>query len=206
MNTLENAKAPRTIYIACVALLAIALFAAPVVDAQDAKKEKKDKVQYVIRLAGHVAMSGQAGGMGDKIDIAISGFTTKDQRQKLYEILATEGSDSLVKAIQGSEELGWVKTPRGRHTLRYVYKFKQEGKTLIIAATERPLGYGEVMRSDRSVDYNVSMLQLAVDEKGKWVGGVAPAMEIFWNEKEDRMDTKMLSQGLIAVQGIREVK
>jgi hypothetical protein len=206
MKALENAKAPRTIYIAFVALLAVALFAAPVVDAQDAEKEKKDKAKYAIRLAGHIAMSGQAGGMGDKVDIAISGFTTKEQRQALFETLATEGSDALVKAIQESEDLGWVRTPRGRHTLRYVYKFKQEGKTLIIAATDRPLGYGEVMRSDRSVDYNISMMQLAVDEKGKWVGGVAPAMEIFWNEKEDRMDTKMLSQGLIAVQGIREVK
>ena len=122
----------------------------------------KEKVQYKLRLAGHIAMSGQAGPMGDKIDIAISGFTTKEQRQALFETLAKEGSDALVKAIQDSDDLGWVKTPRGRHTLRYVYKFEQDGKTLIIAATDRPMGYGEVMRSDRSVDYNVSMLSLYV--------------------------------------------
>jgi hypothetical protein len=206
MNRLKNLGAPGAIFIALVAVLTVASLAAPAVDAQDAKKEKKEKVRYELRLAGHVAMSGQAGPMGDKIDIAISGFTTKEQRQTLYETLAKDGSDALVKAIQESEDLGWVKTPRGRHTLRYVYKFKQNGNTLIIAATDRPLGYGEVMRSDRSVDYNVSMLQLAVNEKGKWTGGVAPAMEIFWNEKEDRLDTKLLSQGLIAVQGIREVK
>ena len=75
----------------------------------------------------------------------------------------------------------------------------------IIVGTDRPLGYKEVSQQARSLEYNVSLVQLKKDEEGKWTGAFAPAEKLSWNEKTASFKAESWQTKPTMLMGIREL-
>jgi hypothetical protein len=133
---------------------------------------------------------GQAGSMAGKsfgIAIYVTSWTTDQQVQDYITTLREQKADGLVKAMDKTEDVGRV-SPTG-----YVgsgYRFARFRKTAngglhIVLATNRPMGFGEVYNSGRSMDYPFSITVLDVDKDGKGTGQLAPLCKLKFNKKNE---------------------
>lgn len=124
------------------------------------------------------------------VQVNITRWTTAEERDALFVQLVENGQPALVKALQDSEETGWVinrSTPttsaatraaRGTmapsYRLRYAWQHDLGGgKRRIVAALDRPIGFAEASSQPRWRDYDVTLIILDVDEKGSGEGQIA---------------------------------
>jgi len=131
---------------------------------------------------------GQAGAVAGKsfgVTIYITGWTTDQQVQDYIATLKKDGPDGLVKAMEKTDDVGRV-SPTG-----YVgsgFRFARSRPTAnggfhIVMVTNRPMSFGEVYNSGRSVDYQFGIVVLDVDKDGKGTGQLAPVCKIKFNKK-----------------------
>jgi len=130
-----------------------------------------------IYRARAVAMGAGAAGA---LEIHVTRWTTDDERQALANTLVQKGQEEFVKELRKQDETGWSRTQGGRGMrgepsvrMRYAFEFTQaDGSRVLILVTDRPLGFGEVMRASRSSEYDVSaiVLEMKKGDDGKETG------------------------------------
>jgi hypothetical protein len=133
---------------------------------------------------------GQAGAWSGKsfgVNVYVTGWTTDQQVQDYLAALKAGKSDGLAKAMDKTEDVGRV-SPTGfvGYGFRFA-RFKQtaNGGLHIVLVTNRPMNFGEVYNSGRSVDYQFSVTVLDVDKSGKGTGQLAPVCKIKFNKKNE---------------------
>jgi hypothetical protein len=137
--------------------------------------------RYRGRLA---AMSGPAGGQTTWITLHADAWTSDDVVLRLAGILAEEGQKALMSAMSEIEPPGWVRIgDNTRYHLRVVRRLEREDGTVVIRGyTDRPVQFGEIIRSTRSRDYTLGMVELVLDAEGSGGGGIIPAAQISFTD------------------------
>jgi hypothetical protein len=188
-------------YLVALCLLAVAWGPAA---APSVAKEKK-KPEILERYQAN-ALSATQSRMA-RVDIAISRWTTPEQREGLLKILIEEGSPGIAKALQKQEEAGFILIDKKRQTLRYAWQWPQEeGGRVLILATDRPIAYGEAARQARSLRYNVSLIQLRLDKDGTGDGVLALAVEMEVNEEKRQLEIKHAATQPIRLGSVKPVE
>jgi hypothetical protein len=121
---------------------------------------------------------GQSTQMGKtfNVTIHIQEYSTPEERQALIDAFNAAGSKGLFNALDKMPAKGRIAITG---TLGYDIHFARrlptdEGFKLRIV-TSRPINFGEAWYNGRSVDYNLSMLELDLNkETGKGVGTLIP--------------------------------
>ncbi len=128
-------------------------------------------------------------GASSNLDIVIYEWTTPEERQALLQTFVDGGSDKLYDALQDQDEKGYVKAPRTlAYDMKYAFQFEVEGKRRIVLATDRPLGFIELTRASRSLDYNVSLIVFEVDaETGEGEGFAMGGVELSVDKETGRI-------------------
>jgi len=146
----------RRFFTIIVAVVAIG-FAAPALT--------QDQEERYAGLAQHLGTgpSGQT-----PIQIVITRWSSIEETQKLVDILVKDGHEKFSEALGDTEETGFLRFP-GANTrfpsvrLHLARQFQDGDKRTIMLGTPRPLGYLETVRGDRSLDYDLTILQLEFD-------------------------------------------
>jgi hypothetical protein len=133
---------------------------------------------------------GQAGTVAGKsfgLNIYITGWTTNQQVQNYISALKEKGPDGLVSAMEKTADVGRL-SPSGfvGSGFRFArYRPTANGGLHIVMVTNRPMSFGEVYHSGRSMDYQFGIVVLNVDKDGKGSGQLAPVCKIKFNKKNE---------------------
>ncbi|MCC7308237.1 MAG: hypothetical protein IT173_11780 [Acidobacteria bacterium] len=132
--------------------------------------------------------------ISEPFKMIVTGETSQADAARYLSVLKSEGQDKLLDAID-SNDLGSFSLGNSvGHDLLAVIVDKDGGDTRIRAVFQRWLGFGELRRGLRSVDYPFGYVEIRVDPKtGKGMGTFIPAAKIkFNNSGENGRDTVVI--------------
>ena len=115
------------------------------------------------------------------IDLRIFEYSPAADQAVLMEAFRADGSQGLANALDKMSSKGRMAiTGTIGYDVNYIRKFIQpDGTEIIRFVTDRPVRFGEAWASTRSMDYNISLLQIVVKKggsKGQITGTLMPAV------------------------------
>jgi len=123
-------------------------------------------------------IGGPRGAVIDFFTLTIESYTPDDRVQNLLDVLKRDGQDGLMKAV-GKEKRGALQIGSGlSRDINEVWVAPTEEGRKITALSERWLGFGELRRGARSVDYPFTYIELYVEDEGKAEGSLIPAARV----------------------------
>ena len=161
---------------ACLSLLLfLVLLSPPASDAQSRSAGRSSKEVYRGNI---IYFGGPRGAITDFFTLTIDSLTPDDRVQNLIDVLKRDGQDGLLKAVgrdkKGSIQIGG----RLAHDLNEVWITPTEEGRKIMALSERWVGFGELRRGARSLDYPFTYIELYVEDDGKVEGSLIPAARV----------------------------
>lgn len=163
-------------------LLAVtALFAAAVLISEDEKP---------IETFTCFAANMQRGSAG-VIDINIYRWSTDQEREMLLTTLQEKGRDALVDALMSIRpRVGYMRTPNSiGYDLFYARNNAQpDGSRRIVVATNRRVAFNEARNNTRSMQYQLTAIEIHLDKDGKGEGKMQPAAKISWDAKAKKIE------------------
>jgi hypothetical protein len=122
---------------------------------------------------------GPRGTVSTTFTLTITNYTPPAEVDKFVSILQRGGQDDLMKAIH-NEKCGTIQLDSqvGRDiNAAWISTDEEEGRKLTILF-ERWVGFGELRRGARSLDYPFTYMELYLDDQGKGEGSLIPAARI----------------------------
>lgn len=173
--------------------------------AGDGLSPAQDDSLTFLATAQHV---GTGAGGQTAVSFTFTRWSTVDERDALEEILIANGMQALADALRTAPEVGFVRAPTLQATgwrLRYANMFRMEdGKRLIRAATDRPISFVEAMeRRVMNWDFNVTLIELIVDDDGNGEGTLYAGVEFTYDEETDSLKAKSLSSQPVRLTNVR---
>lgn len=128
-------------------------------------------------------------GRSATVDINVTRWTTDEERDALFAVLADEGQQGLIKLLKKQEETGWIRvtgpSQRGSMTtfpserFRYAREIAMEdGSRRVVLALDRPISMYEATRRPRWRDYDMTLLVMDLDSEGKGAGQLAIGVQL----------------------------
>src|SRR5262245_43708696 len=158
-----------TLALLCVALIALCPLPSNAQGKSARKEVYRGNITYI---------DGPRGVFTDFFTLTIESYTPDERVQNLLDVLKRDGQDGLLKTI-GKEKRGTIQIGRGlARDLNEVWIASTEEGRKITALSERWLGFGELRRGARSVDYSFTYLEFYVEDDGKVEGSLIPAARV----------------------------
>lgn len=156
-----------------------------------------------------LAQSTTAGLEGQaRINIQITRWSTDEEADHLTEVLLEQNMEALSQALRDQPEVGHIRVPGEAGTgwrLRYAEQYRDGGKRYIILATDRPIDFWEaVERPMPQWNYQVSLIELALDANGEGEGAVAVGVEFGVDAETGTLLVKHLGASLIRLVSVRK--
>jgi hypothetical protein len=124
------------------------------------------------------------------IDINITRWTTDEERQRLFEVLAEKGQRALVREMRRQPETGWIRvvsagrrgevnTRMPSERLRYARQIPLEnGGRRIILAFDRPITMSEAVNQPRWRNFDVTVFFIDLDAENVGEGQLAIGVQL----------------------------
>jgi hypothetical protein len=111
------------------------------------------------------------------VTVHIDEYSTPEERQILIDAFNTSGSQGLYNALDKMSSRGHIAvTSTLGYDIKYARRIPFEEGFKIIVVTNRPINFREAWNSGRSMDYNLSYLEMTLNkETGKGTGTLIPA-------------------------------
>ncbi len=123
-------------------------------------------------------IGGPRGAVTDFFTLTINNITPEAEVTRLLELLKRDGQDKFWDAV-AKEKRGTIQIGSGlSRDLNAVWVTQTEDGRKISAVAERWLGFGELRRGARSVDYPFTYIELYVQEDGDVEGTLFPAARV----------------------------
>lgn len=140
--------------------------------------------------------------------IQVTRWSSPDERDALEEILVADGMQALAQALRDAPAVGFIRAPSIQATgwrLRYAMMYDGgNGKRIIRVATDRPISFAEAMqRRNATWDFNVTLIELVVDEEGNGEGTLMAGVEFSYDEANDTLGLKSLSSQPVRLNNVR---
>jgi hypothetical protein len=168
--------------IAAMGLLAVtALFTAGVLISEDEKP-----IETLTCFAANMQR-----GNASVIDIAIYRWSTDQEREMLLTTLQEKGRDALIDALMKIRpRVGYMRTPNSiGYDLFYARNNPQpDGGRKIVLATNRRVSFREASNNTRSMQYQLTAIEIHLDKDGKGEGKMQPAAKISWDAKDKKIE------------------
>ena len=127
-----------------------------------------------------------------RLQIRVNRWSTDEERAKLMEALRAQTGAArdrtLADSLFGKESVGTIRESRTlAYDLRYSREIPSEAGRMIVLATDRRIGFAETWRSSRTLDYNVSLIILNLDEEGRGDGQLMLGAQFEWDEANEQV-------------------
>ncbi len=160
-----------TILLFCVSLIALPPQTS---HAQGRSAGRSSKEVY----RGNITYIGGPRVISEFFTLTIENYTPDDRVQNLLDVLKRDGQDGLLKAV-GKDKRGSMQIGAGiARDINEVWISPTEEGRKIMILSERWLGFGELRRGARSVDYPFTYIELYVEDDGKAEGSLIPAARV----------------------------
>ena len=169
---------------------------------QSAESEKDKKKKGETYTATAMVTSGAAGGSMVSLTIYINSYTSDEEVLQLAQTLKDKGPDALAKALDKTERGRLAPVGRVGNDINVSRTFQTEKGRVIRLLMNRPIGFVELRRSGRSTDYEFSLIELLVDEKGKGEGVALAAAKIKFN-KENQLEVENYGQSPVRITNVQ---
>ena len=174
----------RSCFALAVMALLIGIFASPL-PAQE--KELPLNFDAVAANMSNVGPRGQV-----RLQIRVDRWSTDEERNTLLEILKTQsgqrGERQLAEGLFGKESVGTIReTGTLAYDLRYARLLPSEAGRMIVLATDRRIGFAESWNASRTLDYNVTLIVLNLDEEGNGDGQIMLGAQFAWDEANEQL-------------------
>jgi len=128
---------------------------------------------YQAQATGQNTQAGQT----FNVTVHIDEYSTPEERQILIDAFNSSGSKGLYNALDKMSSRGHIAiTGTLGYDIKYARKIPFEEGFKIIVVTNRPINFREAWNSGRSMDYNLSYLEMTLNkETGKGTGTLIPA-------------------------------
>jgi hypothetical protein len=168
--------------VAILCLIAIASFG------RAAQEEKPLREVYQAQAMGQSTQLGQT----FNVTINIERYSTPEERQVLVEAFQQAGSEGLFNALEKMRSKGRIAiTGTLGYDISFVRKIPTDDGYKIRVLTNRPIRFGEAWVNGRSIDYNLSALELDIsNEKDKSTGILLPACQFKINKKTNELEVE----------------
>lgn len=121
---------------------------------------------------------GPRGTVTDFFTLTINNYTADADVLRLTDMLKRDGQDAFWKAIE-NEKQGRIQIGSGlSRDLNAIWITQTEEGRKISAIAERWIGFGEMRRGGRSLDYPFTYIELYVEEDGDVEGTLFPAARV----------------------------
>lgn len=151
------------------------------------------------KLPKSITIQAQAMGEGTQlgqnfgVTLIINEYSTPDDQKALLGAFSEKQNEGLVNALSKMHSKGRIAiTGTLGYDVNYVRKFTMpDGSTKIRLVTDRPIAFGEVWSGSRSMDYNLSALEIVLTPNNKNNSGtLLPACE-FKLDKENHLELEL---------------
>ncbi len=199
--------------VALGAVLALPAFVAISAGSQAADEAEVDE-RY---RAFAVSMGTMATGANTVFDIAITRWSTEEERQALIATLMEQGHDKFTDLLRSKEEVGWV---RGQGRAAAASRFpstrvhysrvmeQADGTREIVLVTNRPIGMREAASASRSVDYNLSLLTITMpagdDPTG--TGQLYVGLKVRWDADKKQISAEQMSSEPVRLTNVQQTR
>jgi hypothetical protein len=130
---------------------------------------------------------GQGTQMGQtfNVTVIINEYSTPEERQVLVDAFDKAGSEGLFNALNKMKSKGRIAiTGTLGYDVSFVRRIPTADGDKIRVLTNRPITFGEAWTDSRSMDYNLSALELDLtSQKNKSTGVLLPASEFTIDKK-----------------------
>ena len=175
----------RKFIVAAFAIAGVVLFANSNSQAQD----KFKKIYIQAQAMGQAQQLGRS----YNVTLIIEELSTPDDQKALLEAFKAKGNEGLVNALSKMNAKGRLAiTGTLGYDVSYIRKFSMpDGSTKYRLVTNRTIRFGEAWSDSRSMDYNLSAMEviLAPDKK-KNSGTLLPACE-FKLDKDNQIEIEL---------------
>lgn len=160
-----------------------------------------------------IVMGAIGTGQTESLMIRITRWSTPEERESLLATIIENPDDeeALRNALQKQEETGFI---RGTNVaarwpserLRYAWQWRVEGtgKRRIILALDRSLGFVELWASARTLQYQVSVIVLDIDENGEGSGILSVGTKIRYDKDLQRFVMENYSTEPVRLTNVRK--
>ncbi len=130
-------------------------------------------------------------GRSGTIEFTIYRWSSDAEREKLLTTLQEFGRDRLIDELMKIRPVvGYMRTPNSiGYDLYYARNnLLPDGSRQVVMATNRRVAIGEAATSQRSMQYQLTVIELHVDKDGKGEGKMVPAAKISWDTKKKAIE------------------
>jgi hypothetical protein len=180
-------KVKRTSFMtSCVVAVTLVLLASIYNLAKEPPKQKGKAETIECTASGTSTQMGQTVG----VTIIIDELSTEADKQILVAAFQKGGNQALCNAVSKMHSKGRLAiTGTVGYDVNYIREFPMPNGRKIRAVTDRPITFGEAWGDTRSMDYNLSALEMDIsNEKGKSTGKLLPACQLTINKKTNEME------------------
>jgi hypothetical protein len=148
-------------------------------------QDKPKREVYQAQAMGQSTQLGQT----FNVTVNIAEFSDSEERQVLVQAFEKSGSQGLFNALEKMPSKGRISmTGTLGYDIAFVRKIPTDGGFKIRVLTNRPIQIGEAWVNGRSVDYNLSALELDIsNEKDKSTGVLLPASKFKIDKKTNEL-------------------
>jgi uncharacterized protein YxeA len=165
-----------------VAVLVLVCLA--VLTVRNRAQAQEEKHVHDIYQAQAMGTETQQGKVVD-VNVDIDGYSSDADRQTLIDAFQKDGSKGLSGALEKMSSKGRLAvTGTLGYDITYARRISTPDGYRIRALTNRPLSFRELRNDDRSVDYNLSFVELNMnDQPDKSTGILLPAVQFKVDDK-----------------------
>ncbi len=129
------------------------------------------------------------------IDIAVSRWSTDQEREMLLATLQEFGRDKLVDTLQKLKPVGTIRASNSLgYDLYYAREHKAaDGSRRVVLATNRRVSFRELANNLRSKDFQLTLIEIHLGPDGKGEGKLVPAAKVTWDKESKRIEIENYS-------------
>jgi len=150
-----------------------------------AQEDKPIREVYQAQAMGQSTQLGQ----NFNVTINIERYSTPEERQVLIDAFQQAGSEGLFNTLEKMRSKGRIAiTGTLGYDISFVRKIPTDEGFKIRILTNRPIRFGEAWVNGRSMDYNLSALELDIsDQRNKSAGILLPACQFKIDKKTNEI-------------------
>jgi hypothetical protein len=166
--------------------LAIACLVAMVSFESAAQEDKPLREVYQAQAMGQSTQLGKT----FNVTINVERYSTPEERQALIDAFQEARSEGLYNALEKMTSKGRIAiTGTLGYDISFIRKIPIEAGFKLRILTNRPINFGERWVNGRTVDYNLSALEMdVVEDKDKRTGVLLPACKFMINKKTNELE------------------
>lgn len=142
------------------------------------------------------------------VDIVVQRWSTEAERQRLVATLLDKGPDALLKALQDTRKVGYIRTPTSLGwDLRFAWQTPaDEGGRRIVLATDRPISLWEAVNRPRTIDYPFTVVEIRLNRDGTGEGKISLLTRITGNKRTNTIELENYATQPVMLTEVKKAK